>query len=167
VYGVLKALEEQGRVRRGYFVSGLGAAQFALPGAVDRLRDLRDRPDATPGQQEVLALSATDPAQPYGAALPWPEGPGRPARAAGSFVVLSGGAAAAYLERGARSLLTFEPAAETGAWVDALIGLVKDGRIRKLELQRIDGLPAAESPLAERLRDAGFAEGYRGLTVRG
>jgi ATP-dependent Lhr-like helicase len=166
VYGVLKALEEQGRVRRGYFVSGLGAAQFALPGAVDRLRDLRDRPDGMQGQ-EVIALSATDPAQPYGAALPWPEGPGRPARAAGSFVVLSGGAAAAYLERGARSLLTFEAAAETGAWVDALIGLVKEGRVRKLELQRIDGVPASESPLAERLRDAGFADGYRGLTVRG
>jgi ATP-dependent helicase Lhr and Lhr-like helicase len=166
VYGVLKALEEQGRVRRGYFVSGLGAAQFALPGAVDRLRDLRDRPDGMQGQ-EVIALSATDPAQPYGAALPWPEGSGRPARAAGSFVVLSGGAAAAYLERGARSLLTFEAAAETGAWVDALIGLVKEGRVRKLELQRIDGVPASESPLAERLRDAGFADGYRGLTVRG
>ena len=168
VYGVLKALEEQGRVRRGYFVDGLGAAQFALPGAVDRLRDLRERPGAEPASHPTaIAVPATDPAQPYGAALPWPEGTGRPARATGAFVVLQNGAPAAYLERGAKSLLTFESAEEDGAWIDALIGLVKEGRVRKIELQRIDGIPAAESPLASRLHEAGFAEGYKGLSVRG
>ncbi len=87
VYPVLKALEERGQVRRGYFVAGLGAAQFALPGAVDRLRSVRDplEPDLTP-----VTLSATDPAQPYGAALPWPASDGRPSRSAGAFVVLVG-----------------------------------------------------------------------------
>jgi ATP-dependent Lhr-like helicase len=168
VYGVLKALEEQGRVRRGYFVDGLGAAQFALPGAVDRLRDLRERPGAEPSDHATaIALPATDPAQPYGAALPWPEREGRPARTAGAFVVLQSGAPAAYLERGAKSLVTFEAAERDGAWIDALIGLVKEGRLRKIELQRIDGVPAMESPLARRLVEAGFAEGYKGLSVRG
>jgi ATP-dependent Lhr-like helicase len=103
VYGVLRALEESGKARRGYFVDGLGAAQFA-PGAVDRLRDMRE----AEREPEVLALAAADPAQPYGAALPWPESAGRPARVAGAYVVLAAGEPAAFLERGARSLLTFE-----------------------------------------------------------
>jgi len=161
VYAVLRALEESGKVRRGYFVDGLGAAQFALPGAVDRLRDLRE-PRAQP---VVLALAAADPAQPYGAALPWPESAGRPSRAAGAYVVLADGEPAVFLERGARTLVTF-PGAEGVAWPDALVALVKDGRIRKVELHRIDGAAANESPHAERLREAGFTEGYRGLTVR-
>jgi len=162
VYGVLRALEDSGRVRRGYFVAGLGAAQFALPGAVDRLRDLRS---ADP-EDSASALAAADPAQPYGAALPWPESPGHPARVPGAYVALAAGEAAAYLERGARTLLTF-PAARAGdGWIDALVGLVKDGRLRRIELQRIDGVPAHESPVAERLRARGFVEGYRGLTLR-
>ena len=111
VYPVLKAMEESGEVRRGYFVAGLGAAQFALPGAVDRLRALRDaRPSSDDGDEPVApptVLAAADPAQPYGAALPWPDAAGRPARQAGAYVVLADGAPAAYLERGARSLLTF------------------------------------------------------------
>ncbi|HVE93162.1 MAG TPA: DEAD/DEAH box helicase, partial [Actinomycetota bacterium] len=102
VYGVLKALEESGRVRRGYFVAGLGAAQFAMPGAVDRLRGMRDREKPDAGRGEVLVMAATDPAQPYGAALPWPDSPGRPARAAGAYVVLEGGMPQAILERGGR-----------------------------------------------------------------
>jgi ATP-dependent Lhr-like helicase len=162
VYGVLRALEESGHLRRGYFVDGLGAAQFALPGAVDRLRDLRS-PDADP---DLLALAAADPAQPYGAALPWPESAGRPARGAGAYVVLAGGEPAAYLERGARALLTFAAAAES-AWVDGLASLVKDGRVRRIELSRIDGTPAAASPFADALRSAGFVDGYRGLVLRG
>ena len=88
IYPVLRALEEAGQVRRGYFVAGLGAAQFAMPGAVDRLRAARD-PAAAP---EVRTLAAADPAQPFGAALPWPASEGRPARAAGAYVVLAGGA---------------------------------------------------------------------------
>jgi ATP-dependent Lhr-like helicase len=162
VYAVLRALEESGKVRRGYFVDGLGAAQFALPGAVDRLRDLRDATRET----QVVALAAADPAQPYGAALPWPPALGRPARAAGADVVLAGGEPAAFLERGARSLLTFEPGRDA-SWPDALIGLVKDGRIRRIEISRIDGAPAAGSSFAEALRDAGFLDGYRGFVLRG
>src|SRR5262249_12238743 len=105
VYPVLRALEESGRARRGWFVAGLGAAQFALPGAVDRLRAHRtvDEDDTS----RVLVLAATDPAQPYGAALSWPEHGGRPSRAAGAYVVLVDGECALYLERGLRSMLTF------------------------------------------------------------
>jgi ATP-dependent Lhr-like helicase len=162
VYAVLRALEESGKVRRGYFVDGLGAAQFALPGAVDRLRDLRE----PGGAREPIALAAADPALPYGAALGWPPSEGRPSRAAGAYVVLAGGEPVAFLERGARTLTTFA-GAEDVAWPDALAALVKDGRLRKIELLRIDGATALESPHADRLRVAGFADGYRGLTLRG
>ena len=161
VYPVLRAMEEAGTVRRGYFVAGLGAAQFAMPGAVDRLRATRE-----PGEEPVLVLAAADPAQPYGAALPWPaDAPGRPARAAGAYVVLVDGALAAFLERGARSLTTFGVA--PSSWADGLASLVKDGRLRRIELVRIDGEHSAASPHAQRLRDAGFADGYRGLVLRG
>ena len=161
VYPVLRAMEEAGRARRGYFVAGLGAAQFAVPGAVDRLRSARE-----PGEtDQPLVLAAADPAQPYGATLPWPDGPERPARRAGSFVVLANGAPAAYLERGARSLLTFGSDPDT--WADALASLVKDGRLRRIELARIDGATAADHPAADALRSVGFQDGYRGLTLRG
>jgi ATP-dependent Lhr-like helicase len=163
VYPVLKALEERGHVRRGYFVAGLGAAQFALPGAVDRLRSCRD---AGPDDLVPLVLAATDPAQPFGAALPWPESGGRPARQAGAHLVTVGGDPVAYLERGGRSLATFEAAARHPHWPEALVSLVKDGRYRKLEIAKIDGEPAADSPVAAQLRDLGFADGYRGLTLR-
>ena len=162
VYPVLKALEERGQVRRGYFVAGLGATQFALPGAVDRLRAHRE-PDE--GESAVV-LAATDPAQVYGGALPWPPSGGRPARAAGSMVILVEGEAVAYLDRSGRSLVTFPKAADDDRWVEALAGLVKDGRLRSLELQRIDGDPALPSPIAPRLRGVGFVDGYRGLVLR-
>ena len=93
-------------------------------------------------------LAATDPAQPYGGALPWPPSGGRPARAAGSMVILVEGEAVAYLDRSGRSLVTFPKAADDDRWVEALAGLVKDGRLRSLELQRIDGDPSA--PVADR-----------------
>jgi ATP-dependent Lhr-like helicase len=157
VYPVLKALEESGRVRRGYFVAGLGAAQFALPGAVERLREKRT------GSSGVLALAATDPAQPYGAALAWPDSEGRPARAAGAYVILVDGVCAAYLERGARSLITFS---DDDTWVEGLVSLAKDGRVGKLTLHRINGAPAAESNQAAALRASGFVDTYRGLTLR-
>jgi ATP-dependent Lhr-like helicase len=161
VYGVLRALEESGKARRGYFVDGLGAAQFAVPGAVERLRDLRE----TPRDAHVLSLAAADPAQPYGAALPWPANAGRPSRAAGAYVVLADGVPAAYLERGGRTLITFSDGAASD-WPDAIASLVKDGRIRRIEITRIDGEPVSGSPFADRLRAAGFADGYRGLTLR-
>ncbi len=164
VYPVLKALEERGQVRRGYFVAGLGAAQFALPGAVDRLRAAREvgDDDLTP-----VVLAATDPAQPFGATLPWPDSAGRPARAAGAFVVLLGGEAAVFVERGGRSLASFPAAHRHAHWAEGLASLVKDGRLRRLEITKIDGAPAVESPLADVLRTVGFADGYRGLTLGG
>ena len=162
VYPVLKALEERGEARRGYFVAGLGAAQFALPGAVDRLRaDRAPEPDAAP-----VVLAATDPAQPYGAALAWPPSPGRPARAAGAHVVLADGVPLVMLERGGRSLATFAGAESTDAWIDAVIGLVKDGRLRKLEIAKVDGVPVRDTPWAARLEAAGFTSAYRGMLYR-
>ena len=161
VYPVLRALEEAGQVRRGYFVAGLGAAQFAMPGAVDRLRAVREVPDVP----EVVTLAAADPAQPYGATLPWPETEGRPARAAGAYVVLASGQPAAFLERGGRTVVTF-PDADATAVADALTGLVKDGRLRRLDIRRIDGEEPDRQPLAEALRAIGAVDGYRGLTLR-
>jgi ATP-dependent Lhr-like helicase len=161
VYPVLKALEERGEVRRGYFVAGLGAAQFALPGAVDRLRSAREPDAAAP-----IVLAATDPSQPYGAALGWPESSGRPARSAGAHVVLVGGTPVVLLERGGRSLVTFAPAADSDAWIEPLMELVKDGRLRKLEIAKVDGEPIRETPFAARLEAAGFSPGYKGMLFR-
>jgi ATP-dependent Lhr-like helicase len=168
VYPVLRALEEKGRIRRGYFVAGLGAAQFALPGAVDRLRAARPASEGggrrEPGPPVVLA--ATDPAQPYGAALPWPDTAGRPARAAGALVVLVEGEPVVFVERGGRSLWTFPAAPEHPDWPEALARRVEEGRVRSHEVQTVDGDPVRTSPLADALRAAGFADGYRGLVMR-
>ncbi|MPY91724.1 MAG: DEAD/DEAH box helicase [Acidimicrobiia bacterium] len=162
VYPVLKALEERGQVRRGYFVDGLGAAQFALAGAVDRLRRARDAADdAAP-----LLLAATDPAQPYGASLPWPQSAGRPARATGAHVVLVAGDAVAYLERGGRSLLTFPAAAEHPGWPAALRALLERGRARQVQVTKVDGEQVGASPQAAVLREAGFEDSYKGLVLR-
>ena len=168
VYPVLRALEEAGRARRGWFVAGLGAAQFALPGAVDRLRAHRHPAPDEPGR--VVVLAATDPAQPYGAALGWPEhaSASRPTRAAGAHVVLIDGACVAYLERGGRTLLTFNALSaveEPDAWVNALVEAHKEGRLGRLQIERIDDEPARASRHAPLLRVAGFADGYKGLTL--
>lgn len=164
VYPVLKAAEEAGRVRRGYAVAGLGAAQFAAAGAIDRLRGERERRDDEP---VVVRLAATDPAQPYGAALPWPDTPGRPARAAGAFVVLVDGQAAAELDRGGRSLTTFAHPADPSVWLPALMELVTTGRLRKLEITKVDGVAVHDAPpWPAALQTAGFSPGYRGLTFR-
>jgi ATP-dependent Lhr-like helicase len=164
IYPVFRAMEDAGQVRRGYFVAGLGGAQFAHPGAVERLRSFR-----SPGSDEdvdaPVVLAAADPAQPYGAALPWPANGGRPARQAGAYVVLADGAPSAYLERGARTLVTF--GADPSRWVDVIASLVKDGRLKRIQLSRIDGREASEHPAAAALRTAGFVDGYRGLTLRG
>ena len=160
LYPMLKLLEERGQMRRGYFVAGLGAAQFALPGAVDRLRSPRD------ADHQPLVLAATDPANPFGASLAWPDSSGRPARAAGAFVVLDQGHLVAYLERGGRSILTFPETAQNQRWAEALTTLVKDGRLRSLEITRIDAVPARESAHHPALLAAGFVGGYRGLIYR-
>jgi ATP-dependent Lhr-like helicase len=169
VYPVLRALEEKGRIRRGYFVAGLGAAQFALPGAVDRLRAARRDPDPPPdadADAPLVALAATDPAQPYGAALPWPETGGRPARAAGALVVLAAGEPMTFVERGGRSVWTFPAAADHPRWPAALAARVAAGRMRSHEIQTVDGEPVRTSPWADALRAVGYTDGYRGLVLR-
>jgi ATP-dependent Lhr-like helicase len=173
IYPVLRALEDAGRIRRGYFVDGLGAAQFALAGAIDRLRAARNDADGGRGETTLL-LAAADPANPYGAALPWPrrgEGDRRPLqRAAGAYVVLVDGIAALYLERGGATIQTL-PASDdpsvAAAAVRGLAALVSGGRQRELVIRKVDGGPVGESPFRTTLLDAGFVAGYRGLTLRG
>lgn len=169
VYPVLRAMEEAGQVRRGYFIQGLGGAQFALPGAVDRLRAFREPPD----EPSAVVLAATDPANPYGAALPWPrEGDDdrRPfQRAAGAFVVLVDGELALFVERGGRGLhttSTFRAENVATRALDALLALAPRMPRGALNVQRVDGLPVNESELARCLIDAGFVPGYKGLTYR-
>ncbi len=163
VYPVLKTLEERGEVRRGYFVAGLGAAQFALAGAVDRLRSMRE----TPAGSEPLILAATDPAQPYGAALGWPPSAGRPVRTAGAHVVLIGGVPVVEVERGGRSLITFAGADKSDDWFEPVKDLVRSGRLRHLEIAKVDGVAVRETGWARLLEAAGFRAGYRGFSFRG
>jgi ATP-dependent Lhr-like helicase len=173
VYPVLREMEERGRVRRGYFVEGLGGAQFALPGAVDRLRALRAAPGGErSAEPATLLLAATDPANPYGAALAWPrqgdDGARTPARAAGAYVVLHDGLPVLYLERGGRMLLTFGPFADEEVAreaIGALGTLVRDGRMRRIQVERVDGLPVSGSPHRGRLCELGFRPTHRGLLL--
>jgi ATP-dependent helicase Lhr and Lhr-like helicase len=184
VYKVLRAMEESGRCRRGYVIEGLGAAQFAVPGAIDRLRALsHSAGDRTIGQDSgggtsrdgghdaAIVLAATDPAQPYGAALRWPDPVGttkhRPARKAGALAVLVGGVPALYVERGGRSLLSFtddDQALRTAA--DGLARAVHDGWLGALAVERADGEGALGSRLADVLREAGFRVTPKGLRLR-
>jgi ATP-dependent Lhr-like helicase len=173
VYPVLKAMEESGRVRRGYFVAGLGATQFALPGALDLLRSFRDIPDET----EIAVLAATDPASPYGATLKWPASAaaasaGRgPTRTVGATVILVDGALVAYLARGDRQLLAFLPDAEpqrskaARAIADVLIDRARAGgdTPRGMLIEEIDGMPPQLHPLAPYLAEAGFVAGAMGF----
>jgi ATP-dependent Lhr-like helicase len=166
VYTVLKAMEEAGRCRRGYFVEGLGGAQFALPGAVDRMRSMSDiaRRDA---QTEVVA--ATDPANPYGASLPWPERDGghRAGRKAGAVVVLVGGMLAIYVEKGGRTLLSYtDDPEDLQPAVDALALAARDGMLGKLSVERADGSDVLDTPFARALVQAGFRPSSRGLRLR-
>ncbi|WP_181874338.1 ATP-dependent helicase [Marinitenerispora sediminis] len=166
VYPVLRGFEEAGRARRGYFVDGLGAAQFALPGAVDELRSLAAATDTGP----ALVLAATDPANAYGAALPWPDRPdvaARPGRKAGALVVLDGGELVLYVERGGRTVLTFGagPDALTRA-AAALASAVHEGGLEALSVERADGVPVFDTPLAAALTKAGFHATPRGLRLR-
>jgi ATP-dependent Lhr-like helicase len=183
VYRVLAAMEEAGRVRRGYFVEGLGASQFASPGAVDRLRaGARPVGQATSRPSSTLVLAAADPANPYGAALPWPDraatvtsGDGdaatghRAGRKAGALVVLVDGAQVLYVERGGRTLLSWtdEPSALQAA-ADALALAVRSGALGRLTVQRADGAAvlAGDHPLADALESAGFHATPRGLRLR-
>jgi ATP-dependent Lhr-like helicase len=173
---VLRAMEEAGQCRRGYFVEGLGAAQFALPGAVDRMRALAAEEGSPLG---LALLAAADPAQPYGAALPWPERPGetpsshRPGRKAGALVVLADGALVLYVERGGKTLLTWTDDPNLlGPGAAALAAAVRDGALGRLTVERADGLTIGhraggqDSPLAQALESAGFRPTPRGLRLR-
>jgi ATP-dependent Lhr-like helicase len=212
IYPVLRAMEDGGQCRRGYFVEGLGAAQFALPGAVDRMRAQAEKlaaeqrapaaaaepdwnvrapldsapewvarlpaiPAAQPPaetQPPVLVLAAADPANAYGAALPWPERPEetagghRPGRKAGALVVLAQGDLVLYVERGGKTLLSWssdpdvlEPAA------GALAAAGRAGALGRLTVERADGGAVYDSPLARALESAGFRPTPRGLRLRG
>jgi ATP-dependent Lhr-like helicase len=174
VYKVLSAFEDSGRCRRGYFVDGLGAAQFGTAGAIDRLRTFSElAPDAKP---VAVALAATDPANPYGAALPWPErttseGAGhRPGRKAGALVVLVDGRLTLYVERGGRTLLTWsdDPDLLTPA-TQSLAEAAHRGSLGRLTVEKADGeqlLGSGPTPLREALTAAGFVSTPRGLRLR-
>jgi ATP-dependent helicase Lhr and Lhr-like helicase len=176
LYPVLKAMEESGRVRRGYFVAGLGAAQFAAPGASERLREPANEQgaDEQGADDRALVLAATDPANPYGSALPWPAKEDvnvRPQRAAGARVVLSQGSLIGYLGRTGQQLLTFVPdtepqqAAARETLARTLAGLAAPGS--PVFLTKIDGCPASGSDLSDGLIQAGFIATSRGLLHRG
>jgi ATP-dependent Lhr-like helicase len=180
VYPVLAALEERGAARRGYFVEGLGAAQFAVPGAVDRLRALSEPDDERRDGSPAVVLASTDPANPYGAALPWPErivdsGSSEPVakaghragRKAGALVVLAGGDLVLYVERGGRTLLSFSD--DTGLLTRAahgLAGAVRSGALGPMSVERADGESVHASPLGDALTAAGFRTTPRGLRLR-
>jgi ATP-dependent helicase Lhr and Lhr-like helicase len=164
-YRALSTLEEAGQCRRGYFVEGLGAAQFALTGAVDRLRSYSEEPE-DPG---ALVLAACDPANPYGAALPWPEREGhRPGRKPGALVVLVGGALIFYVERGGKTLLSFtEDDAVLRPAASALAQSVQDGLLGKLTVERADGAHVFGSAhVSDALQSAGFRMTPQGLRLR-
>lgn len=166
-YRVLSAFEDAGRCRRVYAVEGLGAAQFALPGAVDRLRLLAGE-DAAEGPRAVV-LAAADPANPYGAALPWPERAGghRPGRKAGAVVVLVDGDLVLYVERGGRSLLTWtEDGAALAGAAGALAAAVRAGALGRISVERADGEGVLGGPVGAALAAAGFHATPRGLRLR-
>lgn len=163
IYGELQNLELLGTARRGYFVEGLGGAQFALPGAVERLRSL-PRADG-----ELLWLAATDPANPYGATLPWPklEGSRRAARTAGAYLGMRDGVPLIYVERGGKGILRLAPLEgdELAAALGDLAAAARDGKIEKLALERLDGEPVIGSELEPALVEAGFRRQPRRLVA--
>jgi len=177
LYKVLSTFEEAGRCQRGYFVESLGGAQFAAASTVDRLRSYLDGVDPERPEYRPVVLAAADPANPYGAALPWPASRGdasaRPGRKAGALVALVDGELAWFLERGGRSLLTFtdDPAAHHAAAL-ALADLVAAKRVESILVERIDGVPALQplaggpSPVVAALAEAGFSRTPRGLRLR-
>ena len=170
LYGALSELETLGVCRRGYFVEGLGGAQFALPGAVERLRAGRSDPKGV-----ALVLAAVDPAQPYGATLPWPRRDGqtrRPARVAGAYVVFVDSNPVLYLERGGRGIVTLATGSAPGqegepldVALRALAEAARAGRVDRIALERVDGEPAIGSALKPLLVELGFRQGPRRLTL--
>jgi ATP-dependent Lhr-like helicase len=166
-YKVLAGLEETGRTRRGYFIEGLGAAQFATPATVDRLRTFAADPEEGAAPVAVT-LGATDPANPYGAALGWPDAEGhRPGRKAGALVVLVDGALEIYVERGGKTVLTFTADEQRlTAAAESLTSAIRraGGRLR---VEKIDGEFSLGTPFGNALVAAGFAPTPQGLRLRG
>jgi len=174
LYPVLRRLEETGRIRRGYFVAGLGAAQFAQPGAVDLLRDARDQRDE---EVVVVTMAATDPANPYGVLIPWPmtteEGRGA-TRSAGARVIIVNGRATAWIGRGDRQLIVCLPDDEPErsrvgrAMARELVAIARrapEGR-RGWLIEEINGRPAAQDPASQFLLASGFVASAMGLQLR-
>jgi ATP-dependent Lhr-like helicase len=164
LYGELTNLETLGTTRRGYFVEGLGGAQFALPAAVERLRSMRaDEPTG------ALVLAATDPANPFGASLPWPkrDDARRPARVPGAYVVTLDAEPVLYVERGGRGLLALGDLDDDRLReaLEALAEAVRRGRVPRLGVERFDGEPVVGSPAGELLIELGFRQGPRKLTL--
>ena len=173
MYKVLARLEEAGRCRRGYFIEHLGAAQFAVPATVDRLRSYSEDTQLAKAEPVALALAATDPANPYGAALPWPAaqddaGTGhRPGRKAGALVVLVDGALVLYVERGGKTLLAFsDDHAVLAAAGAALVGVVTRGAVDKLIMEKVNGHGILDTPVAAALSAAGAYSTPKGLRIR-
>jgi ATP-dependent Lhr-like helicase len=171
LYPVLRALEETGRVRRGYFVAGLGGSQFAHPGALERLRALREGALGGDDEPRAAVLAATDPANPYGATLPWPKAAaGRLQRSAGVHVVLVDGALAAHLRPGEGEILTFLPGEEparsraAAALARALACWSAAGRASVVWMSA-DGEPVGRSGLAGALKEAGFVPSGPGMRI--
>jgi ATP-dependent Lhr-like helicase len=190
IYPVLKALEESGRIRRGYFVAGLGATQFALPAAVDLLRSLRNAPQFPESKPEFVLLAATDPANPYGSTLKWPDLPVEAedtelaprilTRAAYAQVVLCAGRLVAWLRRGNPNLLVFLPAdePERSQIAEGFANFLAEQGQNRLQndqtgshhsgylISTINGLAVAAHPFAHALREAGFHPGPLGMHLR-
>ncbi|WP_160667974.1 Lhr family ATP-dependent helicase [Pseudarthrobacter sp. ATCC 49987] len=173
MYKVLARLEEAGRCRRGYFIEHLGAAQFAVPATVDRLRSYAEDTQLHKPEPVALALAATDPANPYGAALPWPAlsveaGTGhRPGRKAGALVVLVDGALVLYVERGGKTLLAFSEDTEVLAAAGAaLVSVVTRGAVDKLIMEKVNGHGILDTPVAAALAYAGAYSTPKGLRIR-
>src|SRR6201999_4051559 len=177
LYKVLSTFEDAGRCQRGYFVESLGGAQFAVASTVDRLRSYTDSIDPERPDYRAVVLAAADPANPYGAALPWParaaeeDGGARPGRQAGALGGLIDGELVWFVERGGRSLLSFrdDPEANRAAGA-ALAELVTAGRVSSILVERINGVavlgPDVSAPVVSALSDAGFARTPRGLRLR-
>ena len=169
LYRVLARLEEMGRCRRGYFIEQLGAAQFAVPATVDRLRSFSQDAQLKKSEPTAVALAATDPANPYGAALPWPalDGGHRPGRKAGALVVLVDGDLALYAERGGKTLLLFdEDPAVMELAAAALVGIIRRGAAEKMAVEKVNGADILDTGAARALVAAGFYTTPKGLRYR-
>ncbi len=169
LYRVLARLEEMGRCRRGYFIETLGAAQFAVPATVDRLRSFSEDAQLKQPEPAAVALAATDPANPYGAALPWPslDGGHRPGRKAGALVVLVDGNLSLYAERGGKTLLTFtEDPAELELSAAALVKIIRRGAAEKMAIEKVNGTDILDTEAARALTAAGFYTTPKGLRYR-